>query len=265
MPPAHLAWKSPDIMVHLPLINEAPGAAPSIQWQEAASHSPATQQPTTTDAEAGLTDTEARLSKMQTSIRLAERENRQMQRALALEKQEVQEAHPLAASAQHRFQAAVTAAQPSPVPSESSGSGRSEASMSQDTTSKPSLLESTRTPEQKMRQLVSGITDEMQAVDEGFGKIQALQAQGHEMSATTDATEADIRSPETKDLFDRAEAILLAKAATANAGLQWPRATLHVPALSVAQQHATRGAEASLSKLLVSLPTAHLSRAPQYH
>ncbi len=257
MPPAHLAWKSPDIMVHLPLINEAPGAAPSIQWQEAASHSPATQQPTTTDAEAGLTDTEARLSKMQTSIRLAERENRQMQRALALEKQEVQEAHPLAASAKHRFQAAVTAAQPSPVPSESSGSGRSEASVSQDT-SKLSLLESTRTPEQKMRQLVSGIKDEMQAVDEGFGKIQALQAQGHEMSATTDATEADIRSPETKDLFDRAEAILLAKAATANAGLQWPRATLHVPALSVAQQHATRGAEASL-------PTAHLSRAPQYH
>ena len=58
MPPAHLAWKSPEIMVHLPLINEAPGAGQSIQWQEAASHSPATQQPTTTDAEAGLTDTE---------------------------------------------------------------------------------------------------------------------------------------------------------------------------------------------------------------
>jgi hypothetical protein len=241
VPPAHLAWRSPEIMGNL--INEAPGSAPSIQWQEAASHSPATQQPTTTDADAGLIDTEARLSKLQTSIRLAESENRQMQRALALEKQEVEEAHPLAASAERPFQADVTAAQPSPVISESSGrSGRSE--VSQDT-SKPSLLES-RAPEQKMRQLVSDITDKMQALDKGFDTIQALQAQGHEMSATADATEADIRSPETKDLFDRAEAILLAKAATAKAGLQWPRATLHVPALPVTQQHTTREAEARL-------------------
>ncbi len=79
--------------------------------------------------------------------------------------------------------------------------------------------------EQKMKQLVSDITDQMQAVDKGFDNIQVLQAQGHEMFAAADATEADIRSPETKDLFDRGEAILLAEAAAANATLNCTNGT----------------------------------------
>jgi len=70
--------------------------------------------------------------------------------------------------------------------------------------------------EQKMKQLVSDITNQMQDVNHGFDQIQVLQAQGHEMFSKADATEADIRSPETKDLFDRAEAILLAMNATVN-------------------------------------------------
>ena len=68
--------------------------------------------------------------------------------------------------------------------------------------------------EQKMKQLVSDLTDQMQEVNHGFDQIQVLQAQGHEMFYKADATEADITSPETKDLFDRAEAILLSMNAT---------------------------------------------------
>jgi len=79
--------------------------------------------------------------------------------------------------------------------------------------------------EQKMKQLVSDITDQMQAVDHGFDNIQVLQAQGHEMFATADATEADIRIPETRDLFNRAEAILLAEAAATNATLNCTNGT----------------------------------------
>ena len=43
-----------------------------------------------------------------------------------------------------------------------------------------------------------------------------MQAQGHEMFSKADEMEKEVRSPETKDLFDRAEAILLAMNATVN-------------------------------------------------
>ena len=68
----------------------------------------------------------------------------------------------------------------------------------------------------KHSQLVSDVTDQMHDVDRGFDQIQVLQAQGHEMFSKNDDVEAEIRSKETKDLFDRAEAILLAMTATVN-------------------------------------------------
>jgi len=68
----------------------------------------------------------------------------------------------------------------------------------------------------KYSQLVSAVTDQMHDVDKGFDQIQVLQAQGHEMFSKDDGVEAEIRSKETKDLFDRAEAILLAMNATVN-------------------------------------------------
>ena len=68
----------------------------------------------------------------------------------------------------------------------------------------------------KYSQLVSEVTDQMHDVDRGFDQIQVLQAQGHEMFSKNDDVEAEIRSKETKDLFDRAEAILLAMNATVN-------------------------------------------------
>lgn len=70
--------------------------------------------------------------------------------------------------------------------------------------------------EQKMKQLVSDITGQMGDVNHGFDQIQVMQAQGHEMFYKADEMEKEIRSPETKDLFDRAEAILLAMNATVN-------------------------------------------------
>ena len=70
--------------------------------------------------------------------------------------------------------------------------------------------------EQKMKQLVSDTTGQMVDVNHGFDQIQVMQAQGHEMFSKADEMEKEIRSPETKDLFDRAEAILLAMNATVN-------------------------------------------------
>lgn len=67
-----------------------------------------------------------------------------------------------------------------------------------------------------MKQLVSDITGQMVDVNHGFDQIQVMQAQGHEMFSKADEMEKEIRSPETKDLFDRAEAILLAMNATVN-------------------------------------------------
>ena len=72
--------------------------------------------------------------------------------------------------------------------------------------------------EQKMKQLVSDITNQMGDVNKGFDQIQVMQAKGHEMFADADRMEADVTSPETKDLFDRAEAILLAMNASADCG-----------------------------------------------